>query len=449
MNDKIMHQTENNRLKDRGDLLKEEQIEDLIYADLDETTKKIFKQYMSQMYPDYWNGVLPQMMKDFTAGKAKVDFGVFYNLDFMQHLSYPRKKSTDRIEILSAGCGTGEAELFLAINNPKAQITAVDLSENSLKRAKGYAGELKLKNISYFHENLMEMQLEKQFDIIISCGVIHHLSSPAKGLENLKKHLKPNGIMIIMVYGEYGRHEITLFQEAIKLIQKDQLDFIDGIKVVREFLSSLPVNSLFKSIQHKNNIDMGDNHIVDLLLNLNENRYTVKTLNDLVENQKLKIISFFPQNTYNPNAYTQSNFLSDKFEQLSYLGKAYLAELINGHISKHGFICTHIENDFTMPSMKDKDADKYVPYIAPYIVETKKSDGYSLSINPEQMGESPFATNKVINLKQLNYEIYKAVGGRRSFKDIYKQFKNQIQWEAYWELMKILVEYRLIYVHID
>lgn len=326
---------------------------------LDKTTQDILKQYTSHMYPDYWNGVLPQFMRDFADGKGMVDFGNFYNLDFIQHLAFPKMISTDGLDILSAGCGTGEAELFLSIKHPNVRFTAIDLSENSLNRAKSYASELGTRNIEFINGNILNIKLEKKFDIIISSGVIHHLSNPVAGLRNLKKYLKPDGIMVIMVYAEYGRYEIGIFQEVVKLIQNDRLDFKEGVNIVKEFLNNVKESSPLRHIQHMDDVEKGDNHIVDLLLNLNEYRYSVKTLDNLIQSADLKIINFLQQQTYDPKSYANSDFLNNKFDKLNFIEKAYMAELLNGHITKHCVICTHAEKEVWMPSIYDEGAENW------------------------------------------------------------------------------------------
>jgi SAM-dependent methyltransferase len=48
------------------------------------------------------------------------------------------------------------------------------------------------------------MNLGRQFDVIISDGVIHHTVAPTESFNNLINFLKPDGLMIIMVYSKEG-----------------------------------------------------------------------------------------------------------------------------------------------------------------------------------------------------------------------------------------------------
>ena len=71
-------------------------------------------------------------------------------------------------EVLECGCGGGQHTSFIA---PYAKhITAVDLNTTAIarERNKGKA------NIEFIEADIMTMDLNKQFDIVFSIGVIHH-----------------------------------------------------------------------------------------------------------------------------------------------------------------------------------------------------------------------------------------------------------------------------------
>jgi SAM-dependent methyltransferase len=137
------------------------------------------------------------------------------------------------LRILDAGCGTGCSTEYLVALNPGAEITAIDISPGALEVAKercqrSVNGGATFKHLSLFDAD----QLEGEFDLINSVGVLHHTADPARGLKALADKLAPGGIMHIFVYGELGRWEITLMQEAIALLQGDKRgDFKDGVAI--------------------------------------------------------------------------------------------------------------------------------------------------------------------------------------------------------------------------
>ena len=46
------------------------------------------------------------------------------------------------------------------------------------------------------------------FDVILSSGVVHHLVDPLAGLQRLREHLAPHGVLSLMVYGRHGRESL-------------------------------------------------------------------------------------------------------------------------------------------------------------------------------------------------------------------------------------------------
>ena len=111
-------------------------------------------------------------------------------------------------EILIAGCGTGQqAMAWSAYKDSK--ICAVDLSSESLAYAIRKAKEKNIKNINFYHLDLLDLELlNKNFDIIISTGCLHHMEKPEDGLESLVNVLKPQGLIYLGLYSKRARSEI-------------------------------------------------------------------------------------------------------------------------------------------------------------------------------------------------------------------------------------------------
>ena len=125
-------------------------------------------------------------------------------------LGLKAKQLSREAEVLDAGCGTGEIACSLAAS--VKSVTAFDLTENSLKRAKLLALKNNLRNIEFRKENLLELNLNKEFDFVFCIGVLHHTSDPYKCFQNLVKHTKKGGRITLGLYSSYGR----LFHRAKK-----------------------------------------------------------------------------------------------------------------------------------------------------------------------------------------------------------------------------------------
>ena len=57
-----------------------------------------------------------------------------------------------------------------------------------------------------------------KFDYILCMGVLHHLSNPSKGLENILKALKNDGVIFLYLYGKLGGHKRMLNKKLISIL---------------------------------------------------------------------------------------------------------------------------------------------------------------------------------------------------------------------------------------
>lgn len=105
-------------------------------------------------------------------------------------------------KVLEIGCGIGTDTINFARHG--AQVTAVDLTENSLQvarqRAKVFGLDDQIRFIQANAEHLSDSVPVQQFDLIYSFGVIHHTPHPERVLEELRKYVGPESTVKIMVY---------------------------------------------------------------------------------------------------------------------------------------------------------------------------------------------------------------------------------------------------------
>jgi len=141
------------------------------------------------------------------------------------------------LKILDAGCGSGEKAISFAKVFRDSEVYGWDICENSIKIAKEMAEKEKINNVKFMNMDLLNVDTKNfgdYFDLIISWGVIHHLSDSAKGMKNLGLCLKPQGLMYIWVYALHSleRVEIGLFREVVRtLLKKEGFSYEKGIKI--------------------------------------------------------------------------------------------------------------------------------------------------------------------------------------------------------------------------
>jgi SAM-dependent methyltransferase len=120
--------------------------------------------------------------------------------------------------VLIAGSGSF-APYPMSVANPRAEVTALDLSEANLKRARLHCLLHGHRNVRFARGDLLDPKIATgPFQFIDSFGVLHHLDDPLAGLRALESRLVPGGILRVMLYGRYARREAESIRHAVKLI---------------------------------------------------------------------------------------------------------------------------------------------------------------------------------------------------------------------------------------
>src|SRR5271169_1379228 len=104
-------------------------------------------------------------------------------------LLWPTEQPRANREILVAGCGTSQAAIH-ALREPDARVTAIDISETSLRYTRDLQQKYGLRNLD-LHRLGIELvgELGRMFDQIVCTGVLHHLRDPDIGLQALRNVL--------------------------------------------------------------------------------------------------------------------------------------------------------------------------------------------------------------------------------------------------------------------
>jgi tetratricopeptide (TPR) repeat protein/2-polyprenyl-3-methyl-5-hydroxy-6-metoxy-1,4-benzoquinol methylase len=127
-----------------------------------------------------------------------------------------RLADDQEIDMLIAGCGTGQHSIGSAQVIQGANILAIDLSKASLAYAKRKTSELGIETIRYAQADILKLaSLDQTFDVIESSGVLHHLEDPFEGWQVLLSLLRPNGLMRLGFYSALARRDILRVRELI------------------------------------------------------------------------------------------------------------------------------------------------------------------------------------------------------------------------------------------
>lgn len=210
---------------------------------------------------------------------------------------------SQRVRILDAGCGSGVGTEYIAHQNPTADLWAFDLSERALQIAQSRCAQSNAPAVNFQNLDIVDVgRIPGQFQFINCVGVLHHLKDPTLGLQLLAEKLAPGGIMHIFVYGELGRWEIRLMQEALRLLVTGQEH--RGMETVEQLAAGLQAGrQLFEILPDSNRIqkqekdrwateNVDDECFADMYLHPREVDYSITTLFQLIERSGLQFLGF-------------------------------------------------------------------------------------------------------------------------------------------------------------
>ena len=128
-------------------------------------------------------------------------------------------------------CGTGQLTNFLA--DKVQQWVATDFSEKMIKEAKRrYSGE----KVSYDIQDAIKLSYENNmFDVVLIANALHIIPEPNKALKEIRRVLKPDGILIAPTFvyeGKINKFRLNImekigFKTFYQWTRKEYVNFIE------------------------------------------------------------------------------------------------------------------------------------------------------------------------------------------------------------------------------
>ena len=209
------------------------------------------------------------------------------NLEEEYKIAYDKK--LDAPNILIAGCGTGSHPIS-ATRYKNANILGIDLSLASLGYAKRKVNELNHKNINFLQADILQLtKLNKKFDVIESSGVIHHMKDPIEGLKILLEILEPHGYLRLGLYSEIARQNVIKARKFIK--DNNYKNNIRDIKFFRKTIIDNDGDKLLNTLIQSEDF-YSTSAVRDLLFHVQEHRFTIPQISEILINFKLEFLGF-------------------------------------------------------------------------------------------------------------------------------------------------------------
>lgn len=192
------------------------------------------------------------------------------------------------IDILVAGCGTGQEAMQFAASFPAAKILAVDLSRTSLSYAAMRAKENNCSNITFAQADILRLgELDRKFDYISSCGVLHHMEDPIRGWKVLCGLLADGGMMRIALYSKTARRS---YIEMMRLIrEKNIAPTADGMRFFRRNLRALMGKKDTDKISSRLDYYIMSG-LRDFLFHTQERQFTLPEIGDILGEMNFEFI---------------------------------------------------------------------------------------------------------------------------------------------------------------
>ena len=112
-------------------------------------------------------------------------------------------------DILDVGCAQGTLALKLAEKGHR--VTAVDIRQSFLDYA---VSRYTHGDIEFICGNAFEVEIDKKYDVVFANQIMEHLVYPVEFASNLKKLLKPGGLLVMTTpNGQYVKNGLPTFTE--------------------------------------------------------------------------------------------------------------------------------------------------------------------------------------------------------------------------------------------
>ncbi len=186
-------------------------------------------------------------------------------------------------------CGTGLMMLDYAREFAQTSFVGYDISETSVGLVNQTMSQEGVANAHACVQDIMALDLQEEFDYIVSWGTVHHLPDPAQGIAILARALKPGGILRVGVYGHYGNWERRVQQEMIRVITgADAADDTARIEAVRAWARG---DRNFKNYYTAPPVDLSDdNWVVDEFLHVWEKHLRLSDVVSWLGGQGMQVL---------------------------------------------------------------------------------------------------------------------------------------------------------------
>ena len=293
-----------------------------------DSSNPVERQYTQYSYPEPGD--------DIAAWQQSYNYDL-YDPGLYSTLYWPEGRPRQALQVLVAGCGTMQAAV-LAFNNPECRFVGIDFSQASIAHEERLRERHNLTNLTLRKMELQDVStLGQSYDLIVSSGVLHHLPDPAAGLRALSSVLEPtHGVMLLMLYGRFGRAGIYELQDVFRRTKVPQSP--EGVAIVRSMIQQLAPHHPARWYYEHSFEMKSDAAVVDTFLHPQDVAYSVQDVLDFVEGNGLKFQGWLDRGIYNQDWKGIDETISER-------DRWSIIEALDRRVATHSFMVTANSRD--------------------------------------------------------------------------------------------------------
>jgi len=112
------------------------------------------------------------------------------------------------LSIFDAGAGFGQYSYYISRTYPKAEITALDISQSHVDKVNDFFQKINNKSARFVQGDLTQFVQPNSFDLIISVDVMEHIEDDRKVFENFYQSLKKGGMLLVSTPSDQGGSDV-------------------------------------------------------------------------------------------------------------------------------------------------------------------------------------------------------------------------------------------------
>ena len=109
--------------------------------------------------------------------------------------NHRRRTGAERLRVLDVGCGCGN--ISIPLGSLGHEVVGIDLDPESIQTAT--ERNPFPDRVSFIATRAEELDLDQPFDAIVATEVVEHVPEPFRLLDDLRRALKPDGIMVVTI----------------------------------------------------------------------------------------------------------------------------------------------------------------------------------------------------------------------------------------------------------